>query len=67
MTADSTNVMQNAYFLSLLRFSFVTIPMADKAAITVGNSNTIPNVSIIDMNNDIYEEREKVFGTSGLT
>ena len=50
MIAESTNVMQKAYFLSPLRFSLVTTPMADNAATTVGNSNTMPKVSTIAVN-----------------
>jgi hypothetical protein len=67
MTAARTTTTQIAWRLKPLNDSRVTIPRAESTAMIVGNSNTIPNVSIIDMNSEIYEDSENVFGTSGLT
>ena len=47
--------------------SRVTIPSADQMAMTVGKSNTSPKGIMVEVNKDIYELRENVFGTSGLT
>ena len=44
-----------------------TTPIADRTAIKVGNSNTRPKVRIVEVNSEIYELRENVLGTSGLT
>lgn len=67
ITAANTTTTKIACFLNDANVSLVSTPRADKATTTVGNSNTIPNVSTVDVNNDIYEVKEKVFGTSGLT
>ena len=42
-------------------------PRADKATMTVGNSKTIPNVSTVDVNNEMYELSENVLGIAELT
>ena len=39
----------------------------DSTATTVGNSNTMPKISTIEVNSDMYEVSENVLGISGLT
>ena len=63
-------IMSTAHIACLLndfKVSLESTPKADKATATVGNSNTIPKISTIDVNIDIYELNENVFITSGLT
>lgn len=61
------NTAHMACLLKDFRTSRVSRPNEDKANATVGNSNTMPKVITIDVNIEIYELNEKVFGMSGLT
>ena len=67
MTAARTSTAHIACFLYDERVSFVIIFIDDKTAMTVGNSNTIPNVRTREVKREIYEVNEKVLGMSGLT
>ena len=67
MTAARMSTAQIAYLLNDFSISLVITPSDDITATTVGNSNTIPKVSTREVNSDIYEVRENVFGISGLT
>ena len=67
ITAARISTAHIACLLNAFNVSFESTPMDDKAAATVGNSNTIPKISTIDVNIDMYDVSEKVFGISGLT
>ena len=67
MTAASIMTAQIACLLYVFNVSLEITPRADNAKATVGNSNTIPKISTIDVNIEIYEVSENVFGISGLT
>ena len=67
MTAARIIVAQKAYFLILTKVSFVTNPIADSAATTVGNSNTIPKTNTMDVRREMYEFNVKAFCISSLT
>ena len=56
-----------ACLLKDFNVSLEMTPIAESAMTTVGNSNTIPNISTIDVNIEIYDVNEKVFAISGLT
>ena len=56
-----------ACLLNDFKVSFESTPRADNATATVGNSNTIPKISTIEVNIEMYEVSENVFATSGLT
>ena len=58
---------QTACLLKAFRVSLCRIPKADRAKATVGNSNTMPKISTIEVNIEIYEVSENVFAMSGLT
>ena len=63
ISAASTTTAHIACLLYCFMDSRVKTPRADRMATTVGNSNTIPNVSTVEVNNDIYELSENVFGS----
>ena len=67
INAASINTTQTACLLNDFSVSLDNTPRADSAATTVGNSKTIPKISTIDVNIEMYEVNENVFGTSGLT
>ena len=67
ITAAKIKTPQIACLLKVLRVSLCRIPNADRAKATVGNSNTMPNISTIEVNIEIYEVSENVFAISGLT
>ena len=67
ITAASTATVSTAYFLLPANVPFFKIPNVERATTTVGNSNTIPKVSTIEFNSEIYELKENVFCISGLT
>ena len=67
INAASMTTAQIACLRYCLKPSRVTIPSADKIAMSVGNSNTTPKISTVPVNKDIYELRENVLGTSGVT
>ena len=51
ITAASMATARIACFLKLVRVPFFKTPNVERATTTVGNSNTIPNVSTIDVSN----------------
>ena len=65
--AASISTAHIACLLNDFNVSFDSTPMADKATATVGNSNTMPKISTIEVNIEMYEVSENVFVTSGLT
>ena len=65
--AASISTAHIACLLKVFKVSLCKIPNADSANAMVGNSNTSPNISTIDVNIEIYEVRENVFSMSGLT
>ena len=67
INAASINTTQTACLLNDFRVSLDITPREDRTATIVGNSNTIPKISTIDVNIEMYEVNENVFGTSGLT
>ena len=67
ITAARISTAHIACLLNDFKVSFESTPRADKATATVGNSNTIPNISTIDVNIEMYDVSENVFGISGLT
>lgn len=67
MTAANISTAHIACLLNDFKVSLESTPRADKATAIVGNSNTMPKISTIDVNIDIYELSENVFGISGLT
>ena len=67
ITAAIISTAHMACLLKDFRVSLVNRPKEDKARATVGNSNTMPKIRTIDVNMEMYELNEKVFGTSGLT
>ena len=67
ITAASIKTPQMACRLKDLSVSLCRMPNADRANAIVGNSNTMPKISTIDVNIDIYEVSENVFAMSGLT
>ena len=67
ITAARISTTHTACFLKDASISLVRIPIADNAATTVGNSNTIPKVSTKDVNSEMYDVSENVLGMSGLT
>ena len=67
ITAARISTAHIACLLKDFRVSLESTPKADKATATVGNSNTIPNISTIDVNIEMYDVSENVFGISGLT
>lgn len=66
MIAANTRITHTACFLNDLIVALVIIPIADNVNASIGNSNTIPNVRTIAVNIEIYDDKEKVFGISGL-
>ena len=67
ITAATISTAHIACLLNDFRRSLVSRPSEDRAKAIVGNSNTIPKIMTIDVNIEIYEVNEKVFGLSGLT
>ena len=67
ITAASISTAHIACLLNDLRVSFWRIPIADNANAIVGNSYTMPKMSTIDVNIEMYEVSENVFAMSGLT
>ena len=67
ITAASITIPQIACLRYFLIVSFLRMPNAESNATIVGNSNTMPNVSTNEVNNEMYDERENWFGTAPLT
>ena len=67
ITAAKIRTAHIACLLKDFRVSLWRIPIADNAKAIVGNSNTMPKMSTIEVNIDIYELSENVFAMSGLT
>ena len=67
ITAANINTAHMACRLNDFKVPLDSMPNDDKTTATVGNSNTMPNISTIDVNIEIYEVNEKVLGMSGLT
>ena len=67
ITAANISTAHIACLLKDFNVSFESTPSMDKATATVGNSNTMPKISTIEVNIEMYEVSEKVFGMSGLT
>ena len=65
--AANINTAHMACLLKVFNTFLDNTPKPDKAATIVGNSKTIPKVSTIEVNIDMYEVNENVFSTSGLT
>ena len=53
ITAARISTAHIACLLNDLRVSFLMMPSDERAATTVGNSNTIPNVSNIEVKSDM--------------
>ena len=67
MTAASIRTAHIACLLKVFNVSLVIMPKEDNTTETVGNSNTMPKIKTIDVNMEMYDVNENVFGTSGLT